>query len=46
MAVYKDIKYNTPISGGGQEVLLQTITANESATVSFTTNIDSSFKSS
>ena len=45
MAVYKDIKYNTPISNGGQEVLLQTLTANESATVSFTTNIDSSFKS-
>jgi len=44
MATYKSIRYNTPISGGGGEVLLQTQTASSDSTVTFNSNIDSIYK--
>lgn len=44
MATYKSIRYNTPISGGGNGVLLSEVTASSSATLSFTSGIDSTYK--
>ena len=48
MANYSDIKYNMTLSsnvtGGGSMVLLSTQTASSSATVSFTSGIDSTYK--
>ena len=48
MANYSDIKYNVPLSssttGGGSMVLLSTQTASSSATISFTSGIDSTYK--
>ena len=48
MANYSDIKYNMTLSsnvtGGGSMVLLSTQTASSSATVSFTSSIDSTYK--
>ena len=48
MANYSDIKYNMTLSsnvtGGGSMVLLSTVTASSSATISFTSGIDSTYK--
>ena len=44
MATYKNIRYNTPIGGGGSAVLLSEITASSDSTISFTTGIDSTYK--
>jgi hypothetical protein len=44
MATYKSIRYNTPVSNGGSRVLLAETTASSSATVSFTSGIDSTYK--
>ena len=48
MANYSDIKYNMTLSsnvtGGGSMVLLSTVTASSSATLSFTSGIDSTYK--
>jgi len=48
MANYSDIKYNMTLSsnvtGGGSMVLLSTVTASSSATIDFTSNIDSTYK--
>ena len=47
MANYSDIKYNMTLSsnvtGGGSMVLLSTVTASSSATISFTSGIDSTY---
>jgi len=48
MANYHDIRYNMTLSssttGGGSMVLLETQTASSDATISFTSNIDSTYK--
>ena len=48
MANYHDIRYDMTLSssttGGGSMVLLETQTASSSATISFTSNIDSTYK--
>jgi hypothetical protein len=44
MATYKNIRYNTPIGGGGSAVLLSEITASSDSTISFTSGIDSTYK--
>ena len=44
MATYKNIRYNTRIGGGGSEVLLSEITASSDSTISFTSDIDSTYK--
>ena len=48
MATYSDIRYNMTLSssttGGGSLVLLATETASSDATISFTSNIDSTYK--
>ena len=47
MANYSDIKYNMTLSsnvtGGGSMVLLSTVTASSSATISFTSGIDDTY---
>ena len=43
MATYKDIRYNTPLSNGGSQILLAEETASSSATISFTSGIDSTY---
>ena len=44
MATYKSIRYNTPLSNGSSQVLLQKITASSDSTISFTSGIDSTYK--
>lgn len=44
MATYKNIRYNTPIGGGGSAVLLAETTASSDSTISFTSGIDSTYK--
>ena len=44
MATYSSIAYDYSISGGGSLVLLQEQTASSSATISFTSGIDSTYK--
>jgi len=44
MATYKDIRYSTPLSNGSSQILLKTITASSSTTLSFTSGIDSTYK--
>lgn len=44
MATYKSIRYNTPLSNGGSQVLLSEITASSDSTISFTSGIDSTYK--
>ena len=48
MANYSDIKYNMTLSsnvtGGGNMVLLSTVTASSSSAISFTSGIDSTYK--
>ena len=43
MATYKNIRYNIPLSNGGSQVLLAETTASSSATLSFTSGIDSTY---
>ena len=43
MATYKSIRYNTPLSNGSSQVLLQKITASSDSTISFTSGIDSTY---
>ena len=43
MATYKDIRYNTPLSNGGSQILLAEETASSSATISFTSGLDSTY---
>ena len=44
MATYKSIRYNTLLSNGSSQVLLQKITASSDSTISFTSGIDSTYK--
>ena len=44
MATYKSIRYNTPLSNGGSQVLLSEVTASSDSTISFTSGIDSTYK--
>ena len=43
MATYKNIRYNIPLSNGGSQILLAEETASSSATISFTSGIDSTY---
>ena len=44
MATYKSIAYNRGLSAAGSEILLAETTASEDSTISFTSNIDSTYK--
>jgi hypothetical protein len=44
MSVYNELKYNVSFANAGGLVLLSTQTASASASISFTTGIDSTYK--